>query len=485
MPPNLLIVMTDHQRGDTVLPQGGIHLPHTAALAERGVRFSRAFCPSPHCCPARATFFSGLYPSQHGVWNNLLNGQRLSDGLVPGTRLWSSDLAAAGWHCAFAGKWHVDRATRPRDHGWQEHRVSAVSSDHHGPRWEDWERQAGKAEDASPRRPGQSLRPGWGRNGLYHAVQEDGRSHDELTLESALGALDGLLHGSEPWCLFVGLTNPHDPYQAPGRLLDRVPLDGVALPPSFEDDLADKPGLYRRLRRQVFDQLPPEEVRQAIRHYRAACLWTDEMLGRLVERIDRDPAGRRTAVLSLSDHGDYAGDHGLFAKGIPCFTGAYHVPMVWRLPEGLGPVGRTLDAFASLADVSPTLLELAGLPVPGGLAGRSLLPFLRGGAPADWRDAIHFQCNGVELYATQRALRTDHWHYTFNGFDEDELYDLRSDPHQLRNLAREPGLDEVRRDCCRRHWRFARDHADQAMNPYLTVGLAPWGPLTAFAPPPA
>ena len=106
-PPNILIMMTDHQRGDTVLPGHPAITPNIDQLAAEGVTFTEAFCPSPHCCPSRATFFTGLYPSRHGVWNNICNDQALSRGLKDGVQLWSEDLAAAGYQLHFSGKWHV------------------------------------------------------------------------------------------------------------------------------------------------------------------------------------------------------------------------------------------------------------------------------------------------------------------------------------------------------------------------------------------
>ena len=86
----------------------------------------------------------------------------------------------------------------------------------------------------------------------------------------------------------------------------------------------------------------------------------------------------------------------------------------------------------------------------------------------------------MELYYTQRSVTTRDCKYVFNGFDRDELYDLRCDPHEMTNLAGDPAYAEVVRDMCRRMWRFAAAEDDAAINPYITVGLAPWGPAEAF-----
>jgi choline-sulfatase len=221
-------------------------------------------------------------------------------------------------------------------------------------------------------------------------------------------------------------------------------------------------------------------VRDAIRHYRALCTYLDHQFGRLLAALEATGAADNTLVLYCSDHGDYCGDHGLFAKGIPCFRGAYQVPAVVRWPAGLVHPGRSVDAFVSLADFAPTFAELAGGTPSPDLTGRSLVPFVRDQTPPGWRDEMHTQCNGVELLYTQRSVTTRDWKYVFNGFDDDELYDLRDDPHELRNLAADPARDDVKRAMCRRLWRFARAEADSAIQAYITVSLAPWGPAEAL-----
>src|SRR5690625_2397432 len=120
--PNVVVFMTDQQVGGTVLPGSRIRAqtPHLDAVAARGVTFGRSYTVSPHCCPSRASFFTGRYPSEHGVWNNVNVANALSRGPYPGTPFWSTALAAAGYRLGFAGKWHVSSTESPSDHGWQE-----------------------------------------------------------------------------------------------------------------------------------------------------------------------------------------------------------------------------------------------------------------------------------------------------------------------------------------------------------------------------
>ncbi len=156
------------------------------------------------------------------------------------------------------------------------------------------------------------------------------------------------------------------------------------------------------------------------------------------------------------------------------------MPAVIRWPAGVKNPGRRVDEFVSLADFAPTFIDLSGKDVDRDLSGASLVPFLKDEQPQNWRDEIHTQCDGVELYYTQRSVTTKEFKYVFNGFDQDELYDLKSDPHEMRNVADEPAYQDVKRELCGRMWRFAYQEDDSATNAYITVGLAPYGPGEAF-----
>ncbi|HEX6970780.1 MAG TPA: sulfatase/phosphatase domain-containing protein, partial [Limnochordia bacterium] len=253
------------------------------------------------------------------------------------------------------------------------------------------------------------------------------------------------------------------------------------------DQMEDKPRIYQRQRREVWDHLSEDEVREAIAHYWGYCTMIDEMFGEVLAALDRTGQADDTLVLFLSDHGDYAGAHGLFCKGVAAFDEAYHIPLVVRWPARAAP--REVDAFVTLADILPTLVEAAGGRLPPDLSGRSLLPWLEGETPTGWPDAFFSQFNGVELYYTQRIVQTARYKYVFNGFDFDELYDLAADPYECTNLidqlADDPQLGAVRRELVRRMWQFARREEDTAHSAYVTVALAPYGPMEAWSAPPA
>ena len=486
--PNILIFMTDHQRADTVLPEHPAITPNLTRLGAEGVTFTRTHTPMAHCCPARATFFSGLYPSRSGVWNNVGNAMALSPRLNPGVRLFSEDLADLGYNLAFSGKWHVSNEETPADRGWtmltdggrkrrqtkRNGRSTDLRLDSH--------RAAAKLPDPEPeqRGEGEIQRPGYGSHTLYFDSKEVNTGDVRVT-EAAREAIVEFKDDGKPWAIFVGTSQPHAPYRIPREYADRYNLDDVELPPSYTDDLRDKPNYYRKLREARFDQLSELETRDAIRHFWAMCTHLDELFGSLLDELDRTDQADDTLVLYTSDHGDYLGDHGLFHKGVPSFRGAYEVPAVVRWPKGLDNPGRRVDEFVSLADFAPTFVEVAGGEPDDSLTGRSLTPFLHNETPDDWRQEICNQCDGVEHYFTQRSITAKDFKYVYNGFDFDELYDLRVDPHETRNLSDDASYDAVKRDLLRRMWRFAIQENDHVVAAnYIMIGLAPYGPGEAL-----
>jgi len=477
--PNFLIVMTDHQRGDTILPDDPCITPNLERFAQEGVSFSETFTPMAHCCPARATFYSGLYPSRHGVWNNVNNAMALSRGLSDGVRLFSEDLADAGYNMAFSGKWHVSAVEHPADRGWRDldpNRTEGAQDER--AKWAQYKEMA-KLPPKAPE-DGDIPMPGYAPHTLYG---ETDRPHaDEGRCERAIQELPELAKGNDPWCMFVGLTMPHAPYRVQPRHRDLYDLDDIRLPESYADEMGDKPRYYQKLRRMHFDPLGERKTRDAMRHFWAMCTYLDELFGQLLSALEATGEAENTVVVYLSDHGDYNGDHGLFHKGVPAFRGAYHVPAVVRWPAGIREPGRQVDDLVSLADFAPTFLDLADVEADRCFTGSSLVPFLSGQRPADWRECICTQCDGVENYFTQRSVWTRKHKYTYNGFDYDEFYDLERDPHEMVNRFDDPDYQDVIHDLLKKMWRFAYEEEDHvgSSGHYITVSTAPWGPIESF-----
>lgn len=483
--PNILIFMTDQEQADVVAPGHPCRTPFADQLAAEGIRFTHAYTPTAHCCPSRATFMTGLYSSRHGVYNNVCTPTAIHYGLAEGVTTFSELLREAGYNLTLCGKWHVSVLEGPADRGWEEREVTAAKGALHHRSIDQW-RHGTAAPDDGTRRRGHILRPGWGDFVVYKTLPDAGPKgyealHDARVVQAAVDALGELTAQDQPWCLFVGPVGPHDPYNVPETFANQVNPADVTLPASYADTLADKPRILQRQRRQLWDQLSEGEVREAIAHYWAYCTLEDALFGEVLNALDASGQADNTLVIFLSDHGDYMGAHGLFLKGVAAFREAYHIPCIMRWPAGIEAPGRAVDAFITLADFAPTFLELAGVPIPEGLTGRSLAPFLRGETPAAWPDAVYSQFNGVELYYTQRMVATKTHKYVYNGFDFDELYDLEKDPQEMVNLADHPDYQTVKQTLVRKMWQFAAQEQDIIFNPYGTVALAPWGPADSLA----
>lgn len=480
--PNILIFMTDQERADVTLPGHPCQTPNAERLARDGIRFTQTYCPSPHCCPSRATFMTGLYPSRHGVFNNVRNTAALHTGLNPGVLTFSEVLATAGYDLTLCGKWHVSADEEPSDRGWREREVTSAKGTHHGIAIERWRQGSPIRDTSGSERPwGKVQRPGWGDFTIYETLPDGGpkgyeQDQDYPVIQAAIETLQEYAKRSEPWCLYVGPIGPHDPFRVPKKFVEMYDPTQLPLPATFGDTLEDKPRVYQRQRRQLWDQLSEAEVRESLAHYYAYCTMEDALLGEVLDALDASGQAENTLVIFLSDHGDYCGDHGLYLKGVPAFRQAYHVPCIMRWPAGIARPGSEVDALVSLADFAPTFVELAGADSQQRMTGQSLVPYLCGTTPEGWRATLHTQLNGVELYYSQRSVMTHDFKYVYNGFDFDELYDLRTDPLEMTNLADHPDYQSIKYDLVCQMWQFAADEEDIIFNPYGTVGLAPWGP---------
>jgi len=477
--PNMLIFMTDHQRAEAAPPWKWAQTPNLDAFAKEAVTFTDAACPSPHCCPSRASFFSGLYPSEHGVWNNVNVGNATSRGLSAGVRLWSEDVREAGYNLYFSGKWHVSAEEGPQDRGFENvyhrGRYTGIPRADEGrrPDLTDWRMyRAPLCREGDLRGEGEILREGYPKYRMY-GVNEHPFDDEEVTAAAVAHIREALPGQEKPWCFFVSTLGPHDPYSVPQRFLDLYDPETIELPDNFDDPMDDKPALYRRTR-DVFAQLPREEQRKAVWHYLAFCSYEDWLFGRLVDALKETGLYEDTLIVYTSDHGDYVGAHGLWAKGLPCFREAYHIPVLIRMPGG-GVTGTVEDPI-NLTDFAPTLEELAGCPKRTDFSGVSLLGYLGSGERPAPREYVFTQSNGNELYGIQRSVATKKWKYVFNGFDYDELYDLENDPGELKNLASDPAYRPVLRDLMVVLWRFLKDHKDTCVNPYIMTALMPYGP---------
>ncbi|MCL2834886.1 MAG: sulfatase-like hydrolase/transferase [Treponema sp.] len=483
--PNIIVFMTDHQRGATLLPDSPVKTPNFDRFMKNAVLFNNAFCPAPHCCPCRATFWSGLYPSEHGVWNNVNTGNALSFGLFDNVRLFPIELKQQGYEMYFAGKWHVSAEQGPQDFGFKlilhDDKYAKHVNEPFTGKWKLY--QGGRPIDRGDevRTPGRIVRPGYPVHFQY-GIDEDPKG-DRAVIDACCLKLDSI-DKNKPFFMFAGPEGPHDPYSVPQKFLDMYDINGIELPPNFNDKMNDKPALYRRTKAR-FSQLTVQEQKESLRHYYAFCTFEDELFGRLVNKVHEKGLDDNTIIMYLSDHGDYTGTHGLWTKGLPCFREAYNICAAIGGKPVVSP-NRIVSDNITLADFAPTILDLAGISSGCKYSGNSLLPYLKNTQPEKTQTEVYTQTNGNEIYGIQRSVSTRKWKYVFNAFDFDELYDLENDPHELKNLLY--GIDdytkceysEVVRQMCVKLWKFAYEHRDNIVNNYIVTALAPYGPGVIF-----
>jgi arylsulfatase A-like enzyme len=483
--PNILIVMTEHQQGATVAPDSLCRMPNVRErIAAEGMRFDRGYTPCALCAPARASFFSGRYPTGHGMYNNYQSVPVINADLFPGVRLFSEVLKEADYNLSYVGKWHVSGVRDPTDFGWenplgdeQQWMIYAPDLEERQRLWE--ELRAGRYRSPLADVPGGVWAdwPGWPKFSLYGTrpgTLED--MWDYQRTQAAIGEIRRLASQPEPWVLYVGLTEIHDPYFPVEPYASMYDARDVPLPGNYHDTMEDKPGVYRRMRQQLWSQFTEEQVREAIAAYWGLCTMTDDLMGMMLDTLEEAGVAEDTLVLFCSDHGDQVGGHGLFMKGIHPFEESYRVPISVRWPRVIEP-GSICSEFVTLCDFAPTFCELVGAEPLEGTAGRSLLPLFEGTVPNDWPQTFFGQFCGTEYFYTQRIVSDKRYKYVFNAFDFDELYDLESDPHEMVNLDRNPEYEGVKRRLVGEMWEWVERSQDIINHPYPTVELVPYGPI--------
>lgn len=475
---NIIVFMTDQQLGDTIEEDSPVFTPSLDRFRKSAMRFTQAYTPSPHCCPSRATFFSGLMPSQHGVWHNVENNNAISRDLYEGVKLFPEDLQSHGYHTFFSGKWHVSAFAGPEEHGFD--KVLRYFTSNYGQmergyriHSEDWDTfysdPKGIDWEGDKKEFGQIIRPGYPK--YFQFGIDENPFGDSDTVDKAVEALDNY-NSEEPFFMYIGTVGPHDPYTPPQEFLDMYRDVEICLPESFDDTLDNVPAFYRRTK-DMF-RLTREEHIESLRRYYAFCTYEDSLFGRVLDVLEKKALTGDTVVIYLSDHGDLAGAHGMWSKGIPCYRESYNIcAMIGG--AGICP-GTERNHFVSLADFAPTILELAGIMTDKEYAGCSLVPFLEGRVPEQWRTEMYTQTNGNEMYGIQRAVFDHKWKYVFNGFDYDILYDLEKDPLEMRNLIEESESGEIVKEMCRKMWTFGKKVKDNCTCPYIMTAFAPYGP---------
>ena len=392
-----------------------VQTPNLDRLAAEGTLFASAYCNNPICVPSRMSFLTGKYASDVNVFDN---GSPLASE-VP---TFAHYLEAAGYETILCGRMHM--VGPDRLHGFGRRLLDDKNE------WVDL--RQGPVRTPQARRGSNShvteCGPGPPRWLDYDRTVTD---LSERFLCDKAGNQD-----ESPWCLVASFMYPHFPLYAPQEYLDLYPQDRIDLPDLGDETLHDQHPAIQQLRYFFRNDQPyPEELtRTALASYFALVTLTDEHIGRLTAIVDESPLLENTVVIYLSDHGEMAGQHGIWQK--QCFyESSVRVPLIFRGPHL--EAGARTNANVSLVDIMPTLLELAGTPIPEGLRGRSLLPVLRGGAVPEQAVIAEYHAQGM-LSAGYMAKKGDLKYNYYVDFPP-QLFDLAADPNELVNLAGHTG----------------------------------------------
>ncbi|MBI3882438.1 MAG: sulfatase [Verrucomicrobia bacterium] len=438
-PPNIIVLLTDDVRWDDLGCTGHpfSRTPHIDRLAREGVTFRKAFATTPLCSTSRASFLTGLYPHTHGITDNT-DRSAASHKLVT----FPQSLQRAGYETAFLGKWHMG------------------NDDSRRPGFDHWVCLKGQ---------GSSFDAELNVNGT--TVKTTGHVTDALT-EQALAFLKQ--PHAKPFLLYFAhkAVHPETTQRADGSLSDPnasnfIPAKrhaqlyaGVKVPrrPNALAPPQGKPALQREIA-----GLPPlgpatgssdESILGRLRMLAGI----DDSTGDLFRALENSGQLDRTLIVFTADHGYFYGEHGLSVERRLAYEEGIRIPLLMRFPP-LIKAGATRDQLVLSLDLAPTLLELAGAAPPAGLHGLSLVPLLKRDlrSPRESFLVEYFSDTVFPRVAKMgyQTVRTDRWkliHYVdLTGMDE--LYDLRADPYEMKNLFADPrasrDLDRMRQELSR------------------------------------
>jgi arylsulfatase A-like enzyme len=390
-----------------------VKTPNLDRLARRGVRFTHSYCAAPLCNPSRTALMSGLRPSTTGVYGNGHDWRTVVPESLPLTTAFRNN----GYYVAGTGKIYHNRF--PRDREW--HTYFMAKGD-----------PAPKGNDTAVGRRPQviSFAP-------LDCADEDMRDYRNVswTLEQLNRKHD------KPFFLACGLMKPHLPWYVPRKYYDLYPLERVKLPPVLETDLDDVPPVGVQLAKSLGDHTAMVQSgrwKEAVQAYLAAISFTDAMVGRLIDGLDRSPFKDNTVIVLWSDHGWHLGEK-LHWRKSTLWEEATRAPLIWIVPGLTKPESvchRTVDFMS----IYPTLTNVCGIPTPKHVDGESIRPLLANpDAPWDRPARTTHMFNN-------HAVRTEKWRYIRYHDGGEELYDEVKDALEWTNLASRPDYAEVKKD---------------------------------------
>jgi arylsulfatase A-like enzyme len=437
--PNILLIVTDQQRGDCLGSAGHPELwtPNLDGWADQGIRFSQGYTPCPICVAARRALITGRSPATEG---NLSNADlRIPDSTPLMPRLFQQ----AGYQTFSIGRnmhqypVHKRYGFEVRSHNPFEEYYSTAHQELRGGQ-ATGAHQPGLVDPPKSVHYPHMLEHGISTNGYGHRTWPYPETYHETVFATnkAIESLDRRDH-DDPFFMYLGFTAPHPPLLPPACYFDRYrrrhltpPVrgnwNGRIIPPP-------RPGVGKGFMKE-----DPEYIQETLAAYYGLINHIDDQLARLMFRLQKE--NEPTLVLFTSDHGEQLGDHGLWSKCRP-FQGSVHIPfLMFSVGTQDLNVGKQSAVPVSLIDILPTLLELSDLAIPTSLEGRSLVPLFSEPSGPHWgRPCIHTeQCAHCEHGGFHAAMDGRHKYIWYSRGGEELLFDLEKDPRETTDQLENP-----------------------------------------------
>jgi arylsulfatase len=431
--PNIIFIMTDQQRHDTLRATGNGEMitPSLDRLADQGVAFTHAFSCGAACVASRAALFTGMYAHNTGVYGNQYPWGDL--------RTWLHDFREHGYHVANVGKMHQGKAPGAfHERFIVENKSSRLSYD-------EWNRYLWLEGMDIPER--HKTIPDWRKelNSDVWSIAE--KYHSDVFVGNAAVNFIDRWDNRAPLFLQIGFPGPHEPYDPPSRFLKMYADAPLKEPVGGQGELSHKPSYQAALRDHFASNHHEHQIDMAgasnhaiermRRHYCAVVSTIDEKIGEIMDALERNGMLSNSIIVFTSDHGDHLGDHGLPYKWT-MYDSIVRVPLIISAPGTLHR-GRIDDRLFSHIDVGPSLLGLAGISIPSYLDGIDRTTRVLGDGQSDASLFVVAE----ENFATM--LRTE-THKLVNCTDERhaELYDLENDPEELINEYENPEYGSIK-----------------------------------------
>jgi len=421
-PRNVVFILSDDHRYDAMSFMGHqfAQTPHMDSMAKNGVHLKNAFVTTSLCSPSRASILTGLYTFRHRVIDN--NRQ------VPaGTLFFPQYLRKAGYATAYIGKWHMGGATdEPR------------------PGFDHWISFRGQGHYLPPN-------PNYTLNVDGKRVKQKGYITAELT-DYALAWLGKQQPREKPFFLYLSHKAVHANFTPEKRYQDRfanLPFKRPASEAATGENSANTPRWLRDQRNSWHGvDFPYHSELNIERYYKRYCealCSVDDSVGRVLQKLKDMGIHDETLVIYMGDNGFMFGEHGLIDKRVAYET-SIRVPMLMQCPD-LFQGNTVVDQMVANIDIAPTVMQAMGLQKPAHMDGQSFIPLAQG-KDIQWRDYflyVYYWEKNFPQSPTVFSLRGDQYKYiTYYGlWDTDELYDIKNDPTESRNLLHDPKFTRI------------------------------------------